>query len=195
MMRSAKLSKAFVALVWFLPSVNPHMHLEMSHCIRGKWTCFTKPVFLILVNGFYMCLQRSHLRCNVVTQIATELFFFMNRSNVNVQTALGFKSFVALITFERAQYMYCFLWLFEVATVANIWAHLSHGIVFFLCFTTVCFCNCFLFAKFFWQICQTTLSTGLCFVITCSFKSAFRLKSLSHWSHLKRSPIPWTTRW
>ena len=106
-----KLSKTFVTLERFLPSVNPHMSLEMSLLITRKRTCFTKPILLIFVNGLFMSLKMTHLVCNVVTQIATELFFFINRfMNIYmvVQMVLGFKSFVALITFERSQYVYLF---------------------------------------------------------------------------------------
>ena len=104
----AKMNKTFLALVYFLASVRLHMELEMLLVIAGIGTCLTKPVFLILVDSLFMSLQISHSVSNVVTQIATELFFVMNRSNMNVQTLLGFKSFVALITFERAQYVHYF---------------------------------------------------------------------------------------
>ena len=104
--RVRKSSKTFIALEGFLPSVRSHMDLVLVLCITGIGTSFTKPVFLILVDGFFMCLQTRHLVCNVVTQIATELFFFMNRFDMKFQSVLGFKSFVALITFERAQYVY-----------------------------------------------------------------------------------------
>ena len=121
MVLSSKLSKTFVAFVRFLSSVNPHMHLELTLSIWGIRTCFTKPVLLILMNRLCMCFQGSHWICHVVTQIAPEVVFFMNRSNMSVQTVLGLKSFVALITFERLQYVHFFLWLFKLPTVANIW--------------------------------------------------------------------------
>ena len=63
--QSSKLSETFFALERFLPCVNPHMNFEIFFCIRGIRTSFTKPVFLILVNGFCMCLQIPDLVCNL----------------------------------------------------------------------------------------------------------------------------------
>ena len=97
----AKSGKTFVALKRFLPSMNSHMTDKIPFMVTGKGTCFTKKILLILVNRLNVSTQIALLGCTIVTQIATEVFFFMNRSYMPVQISLGFTFFVALGTFER----------------------------------------------------------------------------------------------
>ena len=104
----AKSGKSVSALEGFLSSMNSYIKDESFLRITGIGTYFTKPVFLFFVNGRFMCVQIGHSICNVVTQIATKLFFVMNRSDMFCQIVLDFKSFVALITFKRAQYVHFF---------------------------------------------------------------------------------------